>query len=177
MTSTLPLTNWRHALNRREIDDVTFMECLQRVVLEDWKLLPESGGTVSLEEPGVMKVQVSGLTEGSVVLRMEGIIALSGLDKGPWQRSCDYVIVSPDGDNVRVLFVELKETMTNQIRGFKQLRWSLLRLEYLRSLCRIHCGYEADQAVVRYALVTKKGNSRLDKQHVKHGRPPPDETV
>ncbi len=104
----------------------------------------------------------------TVVLRMDKI-ALSSVKDGPWKKVCDYVIVSPSGGNVRVLFVELKRTMTEGIKSFKQLRWSLPRLEYLRSLCRIHCGYEADQAVVRYALVTEKGNPRLDKQPVKHG--------
>lgn len=146
-------------------------ECLQRVVLDKWQLLPEPGGTVSLEERNVMKVQVSGLTEGSVVLRMDEI-ALSSVKNGPWKKSCDYAIVSPDGDNVRVLFVELKRTMTEEVKGLEQLRWSLPRLEYLRSLCRIDCGDGADQAVVRYALVAEKGNLRLDKQPVRRRRSP-----
>ena len=146
---------------------MAFTDCLRKVVLDRWQRFPDPGGTVKLVEPNVMWVRVSGLSQDSVVIRPHKI-ALSGVKEGPWKQSCDYVIVSPDGDTVRVLFVELKRTLPNKLKkGLEQLRWSLPRLEYLRSLCRIHCGGEPDRIVVRYALVAEKGSPRLDKQPIR----------
>ena len=142
-------------------------DCLRKVVLDKWQQSPDSIGTVTLKECTVMSVRVSGLSQDSVVIRPEKI-SLSELKTGPWKKSCDYIIVSPDGDTVRVLFVELKHKLNNNTnKALEQLRWSLPRLEYLWSLFRIYCGDGPDRPEVRYALVAKKGSFQLDKQPVR----------
>ena len=142
-------------------------DCLRKVVLDKWQRSLDSVGNVTLKERGVMSVQVSGLSPDSVVIRPKKM-ALSGLENGPWEKSCDYLIFSPNGDTVRVLFVELKKTLNDkEIEGFEQLRRSLPRLEYLWSLCRIHCGDGPDRIEVRYALVAEKVSPRFDKQSVR----------
>lgn len=150
---------------------MAFAECLHRVVLNTWQLLPGPEGTVNLKEKNVMQVQVSGLPQGAVVLRMERI-GLSGVGNGPWKQSCDYAIVNPVGDVDRVLLVELKRTLTDEAKGLEQLRRTLPRLKHLRSLCRIDCGNELADSEIRYALVAAMGNPRLDKQPVKRTRSP-----
>lgn len=150
-------------------------DCLRKVVEDKCQQSPDSGGTVKLKEDNGMSVEVSGLNQDSVVIRAEKI-NLSGLKlkkerkKGswPWNKKCDYIIVNPDGDTVRVLFLELKKNLNNNTyKGLEQLRWSLPRLEYLWSLCRILCGDEPDRPEVRYALVAEKGSRRLDKQPIR----------
>lgn len=145
-------------------------ECLRRVVLDRLQL-PAPEGTVNLKERNAMQVQVSGLAQGSVVLRMERI-GLSGIKNGPWEQSCDYAIVSPAGDIDRVLLIELKRTLTDEAKGLEQLRRTLPRLKHLRSLCRIDCGDGLARAEIRYALIAGKGSPRLDKQPVKRARSP-----
>lgn len=146
---------------------MAFPDCLRKVVLDKWQRSLDSVGTVTLKERNVMLVQVSGLSQESVVIRPKKM-ALSSLENGPWEKSCDYVIVTQDGKIVRVLFVELKGTLnSNSDKGLEQLRRSLPRLKYLQSLCRIHCGEGPDRIEVRYALVAEKGSPRFDKQSVR----------
>lgn len=146
-------------------------DCLREVVQQRYQLAPESGGSVCLRERGVMQVQVSGLATDSLVLRMEKI-SLSGINDGRWKRSCDYAIVSPGQEVDRVLFIELKRTMTEEEKGLEQLLWSLPRFEHLRSVCRIVCGNGIERAKMRYALLAARGNPRLDKQPIKRKRFP-----
>lgn len=124
-----------------------------------------------LRERNVMQVQVTGLATDSLVLRMEKI-SLSGIKDGRWKQSCDYAIVSPGQDFDRVLFIELKRTLTDEEKGLEQLLWSLPRFEHLRSVCRIVCGSGTEQARMRYALLAARGNPRLDKQPIKRKRSP-----
>ena len=149
---------------------MTIVECLRKVVLNKWQRVPEDDETACLEEPGVMQVGVSGLTGNSLVLRI-GMVVLSGVKDGPWKKSCDYAIVNQDGDTVRILFVELKKTLAEELKGLEQLRWSLPRMDHLRSLCHVGGG-GSYQTEVRYALIASRESPRLDKQPVKRRRFP-----
>ena len=103
-----------------------------------------------LREKGVMKVEVSGLLADTVAVRLDqGLGSLSGIKEGPWKKQCDYVVVSPTDGTVRVLFVELKKTLTENSDGFEQLRRSLPWLKYLRALCRIECDALIRNSAVR----------------------------
>ena len=119
-----------------------------------------------------MTVEVSGLGGDAVAVRLDQRLgSLSGIKEGPWKKQCDYVVVSPAGSTVRVLFVELKKTLTDNSDGLEQLRRSLPWLKYLRTLCRIECDATLKNSAVRYALIAARGQQRLDKQHVKAGEP------
>lgn len=125
-----------------------------------------------LREKGVMKVEVSGLAADAVAIRLDqGLGSLSGIKDGPWKKQCDYVVVSPAGSTVRVLFVELKKTLTERSDGLEQLRRSPPWLKYLRSVCRIECDSSLTTSEVRYALIAERSEQRLAKQHVKPGGP------
>ena len=119
-----------------------------------------------------MTVEVSGLGGDAVAVRLDQRLgSLSGIKEGPWKKQCDYVVVSPAGSTVRVLFVELKKTLTDNSDGLEQLRRSLPWLKYLRTLCRIECDATLKNSAVRYALIAARGQQRFDKQHVKAGEP------
>ena len=119
-----------------------------------------------------MTVVVSGLGGDAVAVRLDQRLgSLSGIKEGPWKKQCDYVVVSPAGSRVRVLFVELKKTLTDNSDGLEQLRRSLPWLKYLRTLCRIECDATLKNSAVRYALIAARGQQRFDKQHVKAGEP------
>ena len=150
---------------------MAFTDCLREVVSDRWQRSPDSEGNVTLKEPRVMSVQVSELSQYSVVVRPHKL-SLSGVKNGPWKQSCDFIIVNPHGDTVRVLFIELKHTLNNERKGLEQLRWSLPRLEYLRSLCHIHCGDRLERFEVHYVLIGKKGSPRFDKQPVRSAGSP-----
>ena len=155
---------------------MTLAGCLGRILKEEIRESHQPGGFFVLRETKVMRVEVSGLTADAAVIRLDRIGALKGVTAGPWKQVCDYVIVSPGGevvgDPVRVLFVELKRTLTDEVKGFEQLRRSLPLLQYLRAPCRIECGSDSEQPHIRYALVAARGNPRLDKQPVRPRRTP-----
>ena len=126
-----------------------------------------SAASVVLRERKVMKVEVLDLSPGAAVVRLDRIGSLSGLHDGIWKRSCDYMIVSPSGDGVHVLFVELKRTLTDETAYLEQLRRSLPLLKYLLWICRIECRSDPGRLEVRYAVIAARGSPRLDKQPVR----------
>lgn len=147
---------------------MAFVDCLREVVEDCYQQAPDAQGILNLKEKSVMKLQLSGLGSGTVALRIEKLGFSRFLKGGKWQSTCDFAIVCPENGVIRVLFVEMKETLREGGKGFEQLRRSLPKLEYLKSLCRIHCGNHLEKVFVRYALVTAKGGERLDKQPVKY---------
>ena len=119
-----------------------------------------------------MKVEVSDLATDATVVRLDRIGSLSGLRDGAWKKSCDYMIVSSNGDTVRVLFVELKRTLTEEADYLEQLRRSLPLLKYLLWVCRIECSSDPERVEVRYAVIATRGSPRFDKQPVRRPRLP-----
>ena len=151
---------------------MTFPACLRQILHERVLESPTPDGSVTLREKSVMTVEVSGLGGDAVAVRLDQRLgSLSGIKEGPWKKQCDYVVVSPAGSTVRVLFVELKKTLTDNSDGLEQLRRSLPWLKYLRTLCRIECDATLKNSAVRYALIAARGQQRFDKQHVKAGEP------
>ena len=144
--------------------------CLKEIL--DGKVLVSSkpGGGMPLKQRNVMEVEVLDMSPDAAVVNLQRIGSLSGLRGGPWNQRCDYLLIDRDGSRERVLFVELKKSLTeDRTRALEQLRRSLPIWQYLRSICEIHSGAEAAGAEtsVQFALIGKKLGQRLDKQHVK----------
>ena len=141
---------------------------------------PDPGHHVILEEKDVMEIEVFKLASDLVVIDLDRFGSYSGVKDGPWKKVCDYMLVYPDEDKDRIIFVELKKTLSiNKRRAFEQLRRSLPLLNYLGSVCEIH--FDASnrrkrKMSVRYVLIVKRINRRLDKQPIKPGQPLPSET-
>ena len=139
-------------------------------ILADKVVVSSTSGVVVLKEQRVQKVEVSKLASDAVVVKLDRVGELSGLDKGPWKQVCDYLLVYPVENRIRVLFVELKKTLsTNRKKAFEQLRWSLPLLKYLGSICELHLGPEPEESEkeVKYILICDRIGQRIDKQSVK----------
>ncbi len=139
-------------------------------ILKNRVLVSSRTGAVVLKERHVQKVEVSKLASDAVVVKLDRVGTLSGLDRGPWRRVCDYMLVYRVKNKTRVLFVELKKTLNrNKNKPFQQLRWSLPLFGYLGSVCELHFGPEFDQQEkeVRYVLICDRISRRFDKQSVK----------
>lgn len=122
-----------------------------------------------LVEPKEMQVRVTAIPSGSVILRLEDF-ELANLNQGNWLRCCDFVILNTQGKQLQALFVELKKTVRskNFVRGCSQLRWSLSRLNYLISLCRLlNKKLRIGSVEARYVVVTQDDKRRLNKQSVR----------
>ena len=141
-----------------------------KAILTDRVLVPSRSGDVVLKERNVQKVDVSKLASDVVVIKLDQVGTLSGLDSGPWKQACDYMLVCRVKNKTRVLFVVLKKTLSrNKNKAFQQLRWSLPLVKYLGSVCELHFGSRCDQAEkeIRYILICSRIGHRLDKQSVK----------
>lgn len=116
-----------------------------------------------------MTVELTGLAADTMAIRLDRT-GMSGLRDGPWTRCCDYLVIYQAGEAVRALFVELKKSLSDS-DPFEQLRRSLPRLEYLRSLCEIESRSRFSEPEVRYAVIALKRHPRFDKQRTRQGRP------
>ena len=152
---------------------MTLAVCLQKVVAGKAMELMNPDGTVVLKEKNVMAVEVSELTPDAVVLRIGRLGSLSGVKDGRWKQVCDYLVIDRGDGKIRVLFVELKRTLSDSSKGFEQLRRSLPLFHHLRSMCAIECGPDPQPLEIRYALVAARGSERLDKQRVRANQPLP----
>ncbi len=115
-----------------------------------------------------MSVDVTGITHRATTISVHRLGRLSGLEEGPWDQRCDYLIVVDKGASYRAAFIELKKTLDEDHKPREQLRRSLPFLEYLRSLCSIEFeGGALSDVEVRYAVIGERGQHRLDKQTVK----------
>ena len=121
-----------------------------------------------------MSIDITGVRWHVTTIHIDRLGRLSGLNQGDWDQKCDYLVVIDRGGTCRATFIELKKTLDETSKPLEQLRRSLPFLEYLRSLCCIHFDDAAPPDVeVRYAVIGKRGQQRLDKQAVKArpGRP------
>ena len=139
-------------------------------ILTNRVLVSSGTGDVVLKEQHVQKVEVSKLASNAVVVKLDKIGTLSGLSEGPWKQACDYMLVYRVENNIRVLFVELKKSLsTKKKKAFQQLRWSLPVLKHLDSICKLHFGLGSDESEteVRYILICDRIGPRIDKQSVR----------
>ena len=145
-------------------------------ILEDRVKVPVQNGKIKLRERGVMDVEVDGVPPGATVVNMRRIGSFSGLGNGPWKKICDFLLVWRSEGMDRAIFVELKKTLSDGIRGSEQLRRSLPYLDYLRAVCRIeYCSEIPSRRVpVRYVLIGKRSSPKLAKQRVTRGYSFPD---
>ena len=58
-------------------------------ILADKVVVSSTLGVVVLKEQGVQKVEVSKLASDAVVVKLDRVGELSGLDKRPWKQVCD----------------------------------------------------------------------------------------
>ena len=87
---------------------------------------------------------------------------------GRLRRICDYLLIVESGGSTRFVFVELKETWSEEEKPRDQLRRSLPLLEYLRSVCEME--YERrpgeHEITMHYWIIIKKRTRNLDRQPV-----------
>ena len=155
-----------------------FATHLRKILAAKTFATPKTGKKVILREEKVMKVEVAEVPPHLTAVDMRQIGCLSGLKSGSWKKICDYLLVFNQSDRDYAIFVELKNTLyEDKAEGMEQLRRSLPYLEYLRSVCEIHYDSETIKRNinVRYSLIGKQANHRLDKQPVKAGNPLPSE--
>lgn len=133
------------------------------------------GREVALKEHKVMTVTIAGLPADTVVIDLDRLGSLAGIQNGAWKKASDYLIVFHDGTQDSALFIELKRTLTEGAAdGREQLRRSLPILHYLATMCSIHFNAMTNRkpAMVRYALIGNRGSPRLDKQRVRANSAP-----
>ena len=149
-------------------------------ILADRSLVSnQTGHSVILKETGVMKVEITKIGSDAVVINLNKFGSFSGVKDGECKRVCDYILVFPTRQEDRVIFVELKKTLsTNRPRPLDQLRRSLPILKYLDAVCKIHfSASEKDhrKISIRYVLIAERINARFDKQPLRPDRTLPPE--
>lgn len=152
---------------------------LKNILADKALVSPTADGSMILRERGVMELEVADIPSDTTIINMRRIGSLSGLKDGEWKQVCDFLVVFKDGDKDYATFVELKKTLDEESKqkGMEQLRRSLPFLKYLRSVCELHYGADSDEPgpIVWYAVVGSQISRKLDKQHVKAGKPLPSE--
>ena len=123
-----------------------------------------------------MNVEVDGVSRGTTVINMRKIGSFSGLGSGPWKKICDFLLVLRSDGADHAIFVELKKTLSDGIKGSEQLRRSLPYLDYLRAVRRIAYRLEIPprRIPVRYVLIGARSSPKLAKQRVARGYSSPD---
>lgn len=95
---------------------------------------------------------------------------------GHLRRICDYLLIVESGDSTPVVFVELKETWSEEEKPRDQLRRSLPLLEYLRSVCEIEYERRPGEYGIQlhYWIIFEKHTRTLNRQpvHVDPARMP-----
>ena len=85
---------------------------------------------------------------------------------GRLRRICDYLLVIESDDTTHVIFVELKETWSEEEKPRDQLRRSLPLLDYLRSVCEIEYGPSEHGISMHYWIIFGKRTRKLNRQPV-----------
>ena len=125
-------------------------------------------GIVLRDGQSRMEVRVVDAPATAAAIRLERIGHSSGLRDGPWKRVCDYLLVVESGERLHGIFIELKKTLTEELRPRDRLRRSTPLLAYLRAVCEVESGDSAARSIsTRYFIVAQRGGPRLDKQSVK----------
>lgn len=151
---------------------------LRKILATKTFATPRKEKKVILREERVMKAEVAEVPSHLTAVDMRQIGSLSGLKSGNWKKTCDYLLVFNQRGRDYAIFVELKNTLyEDKTEGMEQLRRSLPYLKFLRSICEIQYGSESTKRNinVRYSLIGRQSNQRLDKQPVRAGNQLPSE--
>ena len=144
-------------------------------VLKPEVLLSEKNDGVELRDSrSGMKVRVFGLPAPSTVVHVENVGHMGklrdrGLEHaGHLRRICDYLLIVESRGRTQAVFVELKETWSDEERPRDQLRRSLPLLKYLSSVCEVEYGSApGDHGIATYYwIIFQKRNRKLNKQSV-----------
>lgn len=123
---------------------------------------------IELAENGVMHISIEIPSCADVLaIRMGGnspVNHLGCIKDAACRKVCDYLLVSQSETESHIAFIELKVSMTNESRAREQLFRSLPIWDYLFSVCKTACEIEYSAPSIKYFLVTKKCNERMDKQ-------------
>lgn len=142
-----------------------------RDVLKPDAVLPATNDdSIELREKrAAMRVEIVGLPETFIVIRIEHVGHASKISNGPWRQICDYLLVVDLDNRTHAVFLELKKTHSREEKPREQLRRSLPLLEYLRSVCEIESGIPWDEhgISIHYWILFERTSPRLAKQSVK----------
>ena len=143
---------------------------LRDVLTPDAVLPATNDDSIELREKrAAMRVEIVGLPETFIVIRIEHVGHASKISNGPWRQICDYLLVVDLDGRTHAVFLELKKTQTWEEKPREQLRRSLPLLEYLRSVCEIESGIPWDEhrMSVHYSILFERTSLKLAKQSVK----------
>ena len=152
---------------------------IKEILRDKALVLSRSDGRTILREKDVMELEVADIPSDITIINMQRIGSLSALKDGEWKQVCDFLLLFEDRGKDYAIFIELKKTLDEESKqkGMELLRRSLPFLKYLRSVCELHYGADSDEPgpIVWYAVVGSQISRKLDKQHVKAGKPLPSE--
>ena len=143
-------------------------DVIRKVVFRKYLVQQNSDNSFVLSEGNMMKVKVLGLDKNAIVIRLEDFCYLH-LKEGNWSKCCDYLIIKSEGNQVKVLFVELKRDGKEYPTGFEQLRRSVPRYEHLISICQTHAGNLKRPPSSRYVVLANKDVQGIAKTVTKPG--------
>lgn len=152
------------------------VKCIENIIEEKYLSPTRSDRSIFLTEKNVMRVEVSHLDAGAVVIRLDKMSRNLSITKGgPWNKLCDYMIITQSKNKTRVLLVELKNTYSGA-QDLEQLRRSLPVFEYIYSMSQIEYSSLPNRYDVQYALVAKTSRVTMTKQSIRPSGSLPMET-
>lgn len=155
---------------------MALIDCLRKV-LDDKVLakIPSCNGSQAIElrdNQSGMTVKITGILSPVLAIRMSGhlpgLAHLPGLKKeGKWMKICDYLLIYQSDARYYAVLIELKRSLTKEIKGKEQLMRSLPILDYLLSVCKIECDISQQTPSIKYVLIANKISDKIDKQPIK----------
>lgn len=155
---------------------MSLIECLEKVVKSESLISAAArNGTriIELAEDNVMQVSITPIPGHIRILAIRmggGRGSASHLgcikDGRACRKICDYLLVVQLEATCHIAFIELKSSLAGEKKALEQLVRSLPIWDYLRSICKIECGITFKPSI-KYFLIAKKGNEKLDKQSTK----------
>lgn len=150
----------------REMHDVTLNALLESILKNGvLQASAESGRSVTLfEKSANMQVKIMDLPDTFTTIRMGGRAKLNhhpSLEKGAWNKICDYLLIARiHGEDYAVL-VELKKSLSSRGSPEEQLLRSGPILEYLLAVCDIEENRTVSRPKTSHVIVFER--VRLDK--------------
>lgn len=152
--------------HERELNNVTLNSLLESILKgRVLQASAKSGNNVTLcEKSADMEVQVIDLPDKFTTIRMGGRSKLNhnpNLEKGSWNKICDYLLIAQiDGEDHAVL-VELKKSLNSWGSPEEQLLRSGPIVDYLLAVCDIEGGKKVRRPKLSYVVIFEK--ARLSK--------------
>ena len=116
-----------------------------------------------------MRVTVTGLRESTLAIRLKGHCGsyLKPNKELRLTKNCDYLLIYQSRSKYYAVLIELKSSLSDKEKGKEQLRRSLPIWDYLFSVCKIACGSNRSNPLIKYVLIAERTSKTLDKQSVK----------